>query len=91
MAPGLGAPGQSGHTPDSISTDAGVSFEQQGEGWAITGIELTTGGPVPGMDEDAFRQAAETAKETCPVPGAQATRSRRTRRSSSREPQVPGP
>ena len=44
-----------------------MSFEQQGEGWAITGIELTTRGKVPGMDEDAFRQAAEVAKENCPV------------------------
>ena len=43
------------------------SFEQQGEGWAITGIELTTVGKVPGMDEDGFRQAAEAAKENCPV------------------------
>ena len=59
--------GSDGNTPESISTDAKVSFEQQGEGWAITGIELTTRGKVPGMDEDAFRKAAETAKEACPV------------------------
>jgi osmotically inducible protein OsmC len=59
--------GGGGHTPESISTDAAVSFEQQGEGWAITGIELTTRGKVPGLDEDGFRQAAETAKEACPV------------------------
>ncbi len=56
-----------GHTPESISTDAAVTFEQQGEGWAITGIELTTVGKVPGMDEDAFLQAADVAKENCPV------------------------
>jgi len=56
-----------GHTPESISTDAAVTFEQQGEGWAITGIELTTVGKVPDLDEDAFRQAAEAAKENCPV------------------------
>jgi len=59
--------GDGGHTPESISTDAAVKFEQQGEGWAITGIELTTVGKVPDMDEDAFRQAAETAKDNCPV------------------------
>jgi lipoyl-dependent peroxiredoxin len=59
--------GNEGFTADSISTDANVNFEQQGEGWAITGIELTTVGTVPGMDEDAFRQAAEAAKENCPV------------------------
>ena len=62
-----GVLGAGGHTPESISTDAAVTFEPQGEGWAITGIELTTRGKVPGMDEDAFRQAAETAKENCPV------------------------
>ena len=56
-----------GHPPESISTDAKVSFEQQGEGWAITGVELTTRARVPGIDEDGFRQAAETAKENCPV------------------------
>jgi|SRR5215207_3216396 len=59
--------GDGGHTPESISTDAAVKFEQQGEGWAITGIELTTVGKVPDLDEDAFRQAAETAKDNCPV------------------------
>ena len=58
---------QAGHTPESISTDAAVSFEPQGEGWAITGIELTTRGRVPGMDEEGFRQAAEAAKQGCPV------------------------
>jgi lipoyl-dependent peroxiredoxin len=56
-----------GHTPESISTDAAVTFEPQGEGWAITGVELTTVGNVPGIDEDGFRQAAEAAKENCPV------------------------
>ena len=55
------------HAPDSISTDAKVKFEQQGEGWAITGIELTTVGKVPGMDEADFVKAAEAAKENCPV------------------------
>jgi lipoyl-dependent peroxiredoxin len=59
--------GNEGHPPESISTDAKVRFEQQGEGWAITGIELTTVGRVPGMDDDAFAKAAETAKENCPV------------------------
>ena len=59
--------GNEGHPPESISTDAKVRFEQRGEGWAITGIELTTVGRVPGMDDDAFAKAAETAKENCPV------------------------
>jgi osmotically inducible protein OsmC len=36
-----------------------------GEG--ITKSALTVRGSVPGMDEDAFRAAAETAKQNCPV------------------------
>jgi osmotically inducible protein OsmC len=62
-----GVLGDAGHPPESISTDAKVRFEQQGEGWAITGVELTTQATVPGMSEDDFRQAAEAAKENCPV------------------------
>jgi osmotically inducible protein OsmC len=56
-----------GKPPESIATDAAVKFEQRGEGWAITGIELTTRARVPGIEEEAFREAAETAKENCPV------------------------
>ena len=56
-----------GHAPESISTDAKVRFDKQGEGWAITAVELTTRARVPGIDEDGFRQAAEAAKENCPV------------------------
>ena len=48
--------GDQGHTADSITTDAKVKFEQQGEGWAITGIELTTVGKVPGDGRGRVRQ-----------------------------------
>lgn len=59
--------GEGGHEPESISTDAKVRFDKRGEGWAITGITLTTRGKVPGMDNDDFVKAAEAAKEGCPV------------------------
>ena len=55
---------QAGHPADELHTSATVTF-QPGEG--ITKIALAVAGTVPGMDEDAFRQAAETAKENCPV------------------------
>src|SRR2546430_688829 len=55
---------QAGNPPDELQTSATVTF-QPGEG--ITKIALTVEGVVPGIDEDAFRQAAETAKENCPV------------------------
>jgi lipoyl-dependent peroxiredoxin len=62
-----GVLGADGNEPESISTDAKVRFDKQGEGWAITTIELTTRARVPGMDNDAFVKAAEVAKENCPV------------------------
>jgi osmotically inducible protein OsmC len=53
-----------GHTPDELKTSATVTF-QPGEG--ITKIALDVAGRVPGMDEADFAQAAEQAKENCPV------------------------
>ena len=56
--------------PDELKTSATVTF-QPGEG--ITKIALTVEGNVPGLDEDAFREAAETAKVNCPVSQALAS------------------
>jgi len=55
---------QQGHAPEELRTSATVTF-QPGEG--ITKIALTVAGRVPGVDDDAFRQAAEAAKKDCPV------------------------
>ena len=38
-----------------------------GEGFAIKKIDLITRARVPGIDDEAFQQAAQTAKEICPV------------------------
>ena len=53
-----------GHAPEELKTSATVTF-QPGEG--ITKIALDVTGRVPGMDEAAFKQAAEQARENCPV------------------------
>jgi osmotically inducible protein OsmC len=55
---------QDGHAPQQLDTSATVTF-QPGEG--ITKVALSVEGHVPGLDEDAFRAAAEQAKENCPV------------------------
>ena len=47
-----------------------VTFEQVEGGWKIASSELEVQGTVPGMDEAAFEQAAEQAKDGCPVSGA---------------------
>src|SRR5919199_6751826 len=51
---------QDGHAPERLDTSATVTF-QPGEG--ITKIALTVRGQVPGLDEGAFAQAAQAAKE----------------------------
>ena len=56
---------EGGNTPDSVSTDAKVQILKQGDGFAITRIELVTVGRVPGVDDAAFQQTAEAAKEAC--------------------------
>jgi osmotically inducible protein OsmC len=58
---------EGGHEPESIKTDARVQILKAGEGFAIKKIELVTRARVPGIDDDAFQQAAQAAKENCPV------------------------
>jgi osmotically inducible protein OsmC len=53
-----------GNPPERLETSATVTF-QPGEG--ITRGALTVRGTVPDMDEAAFQQAADTAKQNCPV------------------------
>ena len=56
--------GKAGRAPERLETIATVTFAG-GEG--ITGIQLTVRGKVPGMDAQAFQDAAEDAKANCPV------------------------
>jgi osmotically inducible protein OsmC len=61
---------QAGNAPEELKTSATVTF-QPGEG--ITKIALDVAGRVPGLDDDAFQQAAQQAKENCPVSQALAS------------------
>ena len=56
--------GKAGTPPEKLETSATVTF-QPGEG--IVKGALTVRGTVPGLDADAFREAAEGAKANCPV------------------------
>ena len=55
---------QAGTPAEQVHTSATVTF-QPGQG--ITKIALTVTGRGAGLDEASFLQAAETAKENCPV------------------------
>jgi osmotically inducible protein OsmC len=61
---------QAGSPPDELATSATVTFQP---GAGITKIALTVEGSVPGLDEAAFVEAAEGAKENCPVSKALAS------------------
>jgi osmotically inducible protein OsmC len=51
----------------TVSTSAITHLEQTPAGFAITRIDLTTRGTVPGMAEAIFVELAEQAKTGCPV------------------------
>ena len=55
---------QAGNAPEQLSARATVTFVP---GTGITKSVLEVEGRVPGLDEDAFREAAENAKANCPV------------------------
>ncbi|MFL5931226.1 MAG: OsmC family peroxiredoxin [Gaiellaceae bacterium] len=58
---------EAGNTPERLDTSATVTFVP---GTGITKAALTVVARVPGIEENAFREAAEGAKDGCPVSGA---------------------
>lgn len=59
--------GEAGLTPERIRTEASVSLTPDGDGFSITAIHLVTRVKSPGADAAAFEEAANKAKEGCPV------------------------
>ena len=59
--------GQDGNPPESLDCAVSVDFVP-GEGVTSSSIEIR--GRVPGLDQDGFEQAAQTAHENCPISGA---------------------
>src|SRR5262245_23999207 len=55
---------QAGTPADSLDTSATVTFVP---GTGITAVALRVRGAVPGIDEEAFLEQAEAAKDGCPV------------------------
>jgi lipoyl-dependent peroxiredoxin len=66
MALSLGL-SQGGNPPESLNTAAKVHLRQQDGLPTITQIDLAVRGRVPGIDEAAFKEAAEAAKSGCVV------------------------
>ena len=58
---------QAGNAPERLEATASVEFEP-GEG--VKSSHIVVSGRVPGIDQEAFEQAARGAGEGCPISGA---------------------
>jgi osmotically inducible protein OsmC len=58
---------KAGFATTAVDTEARVNLVKQGEGFAIDRIKLRLDATVPGIDEAAFQEIAETAKRECPL------------------------
>ncbi|HKK78349.1 MAG TPA: OsmC family protein [Phaeodactylibacter sp.] len=58
---------QAGFKADELKTEAAVTLEKKGEGFAITKIHLTLHANVPGIDEQKFTELSSGAKVNCPI------------------------
>ncbi len=56
-----------GFTPTSLSTEAAVSLDAEGQGFKISKSALTLVAEVPGLDQATFDKLAEAAEKGCPV------------------------
>jgi osmotically inducible protein OsmC len=54
-----------GHAPTRLDTTATVHLEKVGQGFAVTGIALSTTGAVPGVTAAEFQAHAQNAKANC--------------------------
>lgn len=62
--------GEAGTPPDRLETSVTVTFKEIEGGWKVGTSQIAVKGWVPGLDEAAFKKAAEDAKEGCPISGA---------------------
>ena len=59
--------GQAGTPPEKLEVGASVTFDNVDGAFKVVSSALVVRGRVPGMDEAAFKQAAEAAKDGCPI------------------------
>ena len=58
---------KAGTPPQELQSEATATFESVDDGFRMTNMRIRIRGQVDGLDDDAFRQAAEEAKDNCPV------------------------
>ena len=58
---------EQGNAPARLETEATATFDKTDAGFRFTAIKLAIEGVVEGIDGVAFLEAAEAAKDNCPV------------------------
>jgi osmotically inducible protein OsmC len=61
---------RAGKPATRVETTAACTIDKVGDGFKITKMQLSVRGTVPGLDQAGFQQAAEEAKNGCPVSNA---------------------
>jgi osmotically inducible protein OsmC len=59
--------GERGMTAESIKATATVTLDKTAAGWAVTASHLDVKVSIPGVDRTKFEEAANAAKEGCPI------------------------
>ena len=59
--------GEAKLVPQSLETQATLTFDKTEAGWTVTGIHLQVAGRVPGADAQTFQKCADAAKAGCPI------------------------
>lgn len=58
---------KAGYEDGSIETEAKVTLDKDGDGFAVTRSDLVTKASIPGIGEDEFQDIAAGAKVNCPI------------------------
>ena len=58
---------KAGTPPTSVTVSVAVTGDKLESGWTVLSSAITVRGVVPGATEASFREAAEKAKDGCPI------------------------
>jgi osmotically inducible protein OsmC len=58
---------KAGTPPTRVSVTVAVTGDKLDTGWTVLSSAITVNGVVPGATEASFREAAEKAKDGCPI------------------------
>lgn len=58
---------EAGTPPERLDATAVATLDRDGDGFAITTVELSVTGKVPDLDASDFEDAAKQAEQNCPI------------------------